>query len=50
VAVPALPTEDLFVYVNVLIHDLLTAGARDWGRLFPVLPHQSGANRRTRWL
>jgi hypothetical protein len=24
--------------------------ARDWGRLFPRLPHQSEANRRTRWL
>jgi hypothetical protein len=24
--------------------------ARDWGHLFPVLPGQSGANRRTRWL
>lgn len=24
--------------------------ARDWGRLFPHLPHQSEANRRTRWL
>jgi len=86
-----LPTEDLFVYVYVLIHDLMIAGAtavparpgpapactdgellaiavvrhlpgrrseagflaevtRDWGHLFPVLPHQSEANRRTRWL
>ena len=86
-----LPTEDLFVYVYVLIHDLMTGGAitvpprpgpapacsdaellaiatvrhllgrrsesgflaevaRDWGRLFPVLPCQSEANRRTRWL
>jgi hypothetical protein len=86
-----LPTEDLFVYVYVLIHDLITAGAiaiparpgpepacsdaelltiamvrhllgrrseagflaevaRDWGHLFPVLPHQSEANRRIRWL
>jgi hypothetical protein len=86
-----LPTEDLFVYVYVLIHDLIAGGAitvpprpgpapacsdaellaivvvrhllgrrseagflaevaRDWGRLFPVLPHQSEANRRTRWL
>ncbi len=86
-----LPTEDLFVYVYVVIHDLMIAGAiavpprpgprpactdgellaiavvrhllgrrseagflaevaRDWGRLFPVLPHQSEANRRTRWL
>jgi IS5 family transposase len=86
-----LPTEDLFVYVYVLIHDLIMAGAiripprpgpvpacsdaellaiaevrhllgrrsesgflaevaRDWGHLFPVLPHQSEANRRTRWL
>jgi hypothetical protein len=86
-----LPTEDLFVYVYVLVHDLMTAGAitvprrpgpvpactdaeliaiaqvrhllgrrseaaflaevaRDWGHLFPVLPHQSEANRRTRWL
>jgi hypothetical protein len=86
-----LPTEDLFVYVYVLIHDLITAGslsvparpgpepacsdaellaiavvrhllgrrseagflaevARDWRHLFPVLPHQSEANRRTRWL
>ena len=24
--------------------------ARDWGQLFPVLPHQSEASRRTRWL
>jgi hypothetical protein len=24
--------------------------ARDWGHLFPVLPHQSEANRCTRWL
>lgn len=24
--------------------------ARDWGHLFPRLPHQSEANRRTRWL
>ena len=86
-----LPTEDLFVYVYVLIHDLMLAGAiavpsrpgpapactdaellaiaevrhllgrrseagflaevaRDWGHLFPHLPHQSEANRRTRWL
>jgi hypothetical protein len=86
-----LPTEDLFVHVYVLIHDLVLAGAisvparpgpapactdaellaiaevrhllgrrseagflaevaRDWGHLFPVLPHQSEANRRTRWL
>jgi Transposase DDE domain len=86
-----LPTEDLFVYVYVLIHDLIGAGtiaiparpgpepacsdaelltialvrhllgrrseagflaevARDWAHLFPVLPHQSEANRRIRWL
>jgi len=86
-----LPTEDLFVYVYVLVHDLILAGAvviprrpgpapactdaellaiaevrhllgrrseagflaevaRDWGHLFPVLPHQSEANRRIRWL
>src|ERR1700751_4983990 len=86
-----LPTEELFVYVYVLIHDLILAGAiriprrpgpapactdaellaiaavrhllgrrseagflaevaRDWRCLFPVLPHQSEANRRTRWL
>ena len=86
-----LPTEDLFVYVYVLVHDLMAAGyikvpprpgpapacsdaellaiaevrhllgrrseagflaevARDWGHLFPRLPHQSEANRRTRWL
>ena len=86
-----LPTEDLFVYVYVMIHDLMRAGhitipsrrgpapactdaellaitvvrhllgrrsesgflaevARDWGHLFPVLPHQSEASRRTRWL
>jgi IS5 family transposase len=86
-----LPTEDLFVYVYILIHDLVIAGkiavparpgpapacsdaellaiavvrhllgrrsesgflaevARDWGHLFPALPHQSEANRRTRWL
>jgi hypothetical protein len=86
-----LPTEDLFVHVYVLVHDLMLTGyiavpprpgprpacsdgellaiavvrhllgrrsesgflaevARDWGHLFPVLPHQSEANRRTRWL
>jgi hypothetical protein len=86
-----LPTEDLFVYVYVLVHDLMLCGAitvprrpgpapacsdaellaiaevrhllgrrseagflaevaRDWGHLFPVLPCQSEANRRTRWL
>jgi hypothetical protein len=86
-----LPTEDLFVYVYVLVHDLILAGAvkipprpgpspactdaellaiaqvrhllgrrsesaflaevaRDWGHLFPRLPCQSEANRRTRWL
>jgi hypothetical protein len=86
-----LPTEELFVYVYVLIHDLMLAGAiqiprrpgpspactdaellaiaevrhllgrrseaaflaevgRDWRHLFPVLPCQSEANRRTRWL
>jgi Transposase DDE domain len=86
-----LPTEELFVYVYVLVHDLMLAGAivvpgrprpapacsdaellaitvvrhllgrrsesgflaevaRDWGHLFPALPHQSEANRRTRWL
>jgi len=86
-----LPTEDLFVYVYVLVHDLVLSGAiqvprrpgpapactdaellaiaevrhllgrrseagflaevaRDWGHLFPVLPCQSEANRRTRWL
>jgi hypothetical protein len=86
-----LPTEDLFVYVYVLVHDLILAGAiriphrpgpvpacsdaellaiaevrhllgrrsesgflaevaRDWGHLFPALPCQSEANRRTRWL
>jgi hypothetical protein len=86
-----LPTEELFVYVYVLVHDLIVAGAiriprrpgpapactdaellaiavvrhllgrrsesaflaevaRDWGHLFPVLPCQSEANRRTRWL
>jgi hypothetical protein len=86
-----LPTEDLFVYVYVLIHDLVLARViavparpgpapactdaellaiaavrhllgrrsesgflaevgRDWGHLFPVLPCQSEANRRTRWL
>ena len=84
---PLLPTEDLFIYVYVLIHDLMLAGAiavparpgptpacsdaellaivvvrhllglrsesgslaevgRDWDHLFPVLPHQSEANRR----
>jgi hypothetical protein len=86
-----LPTEDLFVYVYVLVHDMILAGAiviprrpgpapactdaellaiaevrhmlgrrsesaflaevaRDWGHLFPRLPCQSEANRRTRWL
>jgi hypothetical protein len=86
-----LPTEELFVYVYVFVHDLVLARAvvvpgrpgpapacsdaellaitvvrhllgrrsesgflaevaRDWGHLFPVLPHQSEANRRTRWL
>jgi hypothetical protein len=86
-----LPTEELFVYVYVLVHDLILSGAiriprrpgpapactdaellaiaevrhllgrrseagflaevaRDWGYLFPVLPCQSEANRRTRWL
>ncbi len=86
-----LPTEELFVYVYALIHDLILAGAiripsrpgpapacsdaellaiagvrhllgrrseaaflaevaRDWGHLFPVLPCQSEASRRTRWL
>jgi hypothetical protein len=86
-----LPTEDLFVYVYVLTHDLTAAGyitvpprpgpapacsdagllavaqvrhllgrrseagfwagvARDWSHLFPRLPHQSEASRRTRWL
>ena len=86
-----LPTEDLFVYVYVLVDDaigsraitiaarpgpapactdaeLLTVAlvrqllgrrseagflaevARDWGHLFPRLPHQSEANRRIRWL
>ena len=86
-----LPTEDLFVYVYVLVDDAIADGAvripprpgplpaccdvelltialvrhllgrrseagflaevaRDWGHLFPRLPHQSEANRRTRWL
>jgi hypothetical protein len=86
-----LPTEELFVYVYVLVHDLIGSGAiriprrpgpspactdaellaiaevrhllgrrsesgflaevaRDWGHLFPRLPCQSEANRRTRWL
>src|ERR1700689_1912045 len=86
-----LPTEELFVYVYVLVHDLILSEAiqiprrpgplpactdaellaiaavrhllgrrsesaflaevaRDWEHLFPVLPHQSEANRRTRWL
>jgi DDE family transposase len=86
-----LPTEDLFVYVYVVVDDAIIAGtiaipsrpgpvpgcsdgelltivlvrhllgrrseagflaevARDWGQLFPVLPHQSEFNRRVRWL
>src|SRR5712664_575301 len=86
-----LPTEDLFVYVYVLVDDAIGLGAvaiasrpgpapactdaellaialvrhllgrrseagflaevaRDWAHLFPVLPQQSEANRRTRWL
>ena len=86
-----LPTEELFVYVYALVHDLVVSGAvriprrpgpapactdaellaitqvrhllgrrsesgflaevaRDWAHLFPVLPCQSEANRRTRWL
>src|SRR6201987_1632092 len=45
-----LPTEDLFVSVYVLIHALLRGGARGRGWLVPVLPRQSEANRRTRWL
>jgi hypothetical protein len=86
-----LPTEDLFVYVYVLVDDALGSGAiaiaarpgpapgcsdaelltiavvrhllgrrseagflaevaRDWAHLFPRLPCQSEANRRTRWL
>jgi Transposase DDE domain len=86
-----LPTEDLFVYVYVLVDDALRSGAiaiaarpgpapgcsdaelltvamvrhllgrrseagflaevaRDWAHLFPVLPCQSEANRRIRWL
>src|SRR6266566_1851957 len=86
-----LPTEDLFVYVYVLVDDaigsraiaiaprpgpapacsdaelltialvrhllgrrseagFLAEAGRDWARLFPVLPHQSEANRRIRWL
>jgi hypothetical protein len=86
-----LPTEDLFVYVYVVVDDAIAAGAiaipsrpgpvpgcsdgellaialvrhlpgrrseagfvaevaRDWGHLFPVLPHQSEVNRRIRWL
>ena len=28
----------------------LAEAGRDWARLFPVLPHQSEANRRIRWL
>src|SRR6516165_6246902 len=86
-----LPTEDLFVYVYVLVDDavgsravviaprpgpapactdaellaiavvrhllgrrseagFLAEVARDWAHLFPVLPCQSEANRRIRWL
>jgi hypothetical protein len=86
-----LSTEDLFVYVYVVVDDAIAVGAiaipsrpgpvpgcsdgellaialvrhllgrrseagflaevaRDWGLLFPVLPHQSEFNRRIRWL
>jgi len=86
-----LPTEDLFVYVYVLVDDAISSQAvaiaprpgpapactdaellavalvrhllgrrseagflaevaRDWAHLFPLLPHQSQANRRIRWL
>src|SRR5579859_6148224 len=86
-----LPTEDLFVYVYVLVDDAIASRAvviasrpgptpacsdaellaitlvrhllgrrseagflaevaRDWSHLFPRPPHQSEANRRTRWL
>jgi hypothetical protein len=82
-----LPTEDLFVYVYMLVDDAVISRAiaiparpgpapacsealalvrhllgrrseagflaevrRDWGHLFPRLPHQSEANRRIRWL
>jgi Transposase DDE domain len=86
-----LPTEDLFVYVYVLVDDAVSSRAvaiaprpgpapactdaellaialvqhllgrrseagflaevaQDWAYLFPVLPHQSEANRRIRWL
>ncbi len=89
--IPMPPTEDLFIYVYVLIDHAITAGAiaipprpgpapacsdsellaitlvrhllgrrseagfldevaRDWGHLFPRLPHQSEANRRILWL
>lgn len=86
-----LSTEDLFVYIYVIIDDAIKDGVvaiptrpgpapactdaeiltisvvrilrrcrsengwigqirKDWGHLFPVLPHQSQINRRTRWL
>jgi hypothetical protein len=45
-----LPTEDLFVYVYVLVDDAISDGAVAIAPLFPKLPHQSEANRRIRWL
>jgi hypothetical protein len=64
IAVPARPgpapacTDGELLAIAVVRHLLgrrseagfLAEVARDWGHLFPVLPHQSEASRRTRWL